>query len=179
MAQFLIQVHYQQGTGAKWSNVWRVDATDLATAAAAASGTLAPGLLPILDTSCRIVSVLTSTPGTPGAFITEALGLAGTNTSSGELLPFFNAMKVLFPILSGGRPDYKYLKGLANEGNTSGGVFSGTITGAVASILTGLISDMATAGALLVENGGTNYSVVTPQSEVAMRQQHRKRRRSA
>jgi len=178
MAQFLIQVKYQQGTGAKWSNVWRVDAADLAVAAAAASGTLAPDLLPILDTSCLIAEVLTSTPGTPGAFISAALGLAGTNSSSGSLLPLFNSAKVLFPILSGGRPDLKYFKGYLTEASTEGGIIgSGTLTG-LASVLESLIIDMADAGATLVENGGTNYSVVTPQAAVQMRQMHRKRRRS-
>ena len=52
-----------------------------------------------------------------------------------------------------------------------------SLTG-IASVLTGLISDMATAGATLVDNLGANYSVVTPQSTIAMRQMHRKRRRS-
>jgi len=178
MAQFLIQVKYRRGIGEKWSNVWRVDAADLFTAAAAASGTLAPGMAPLLDSSCQIVEVLTSTPGSPGLFITAALAIVGTSTSSGSVLPLFNAVKVLFPLLSGGRPDYKYLKGFLTEANSNNEIVDGSSLGGITTILTGLISDMATAGATLVDNGGTNYSVVTPQAEIAMRQMHRKRRRS-
>jgi|SRR6185369_4875743 len=178
MSQFLIQVKYQRGEGEKWSNVWRVEAADLFTAAAAASGTLVPGLLPILDTTCRIAEVLTSTPGTPGAFVTEATDAVGTNSSSGSLLPLFNSAKVLFPLLSGGRPDLKYFKGYLTEASTEGGfIGSGTLSG-LDSVLTSLISAMADAGATLVDNSGANYSIVTPQAAVQMRQMHRKRRRS-
>ena len=178
MAEFLIQVKYKRGVGEKWSNVWRVDAADLFTAAAAASGVLAPGLAPILDSSCLIVETLTRTPGVPGAFITEALAIAGTSTGSGSILPLFNSAKVLFPLLSGGRPDLKYFKGFLTESITENeNILTGAL-GVLSSVLVGVISDMATAGATLVDNGGNNYSVVTPQAEIQMRQMHRRRRRT-
>jgi len=178
MAQFLIQLKYQRGTGEKWSNVWRVEATDLFTAAAAATGTLAPAVAHLIDPSCQIVEALTRTPGTPGAFITAALALVGELSGVGSMLPLFNAARVLFPLLSGGRPDIKYLKGLIGEDNSGAGLIASSTLSGINTILTALISDMATAGATLVDNGGQNYSVVTVQEAIQMRQMHRKRRRS-
>lgn len=178
MAQFLIQVKYKRGVGEKWSNVWRVEAADLLTAAAAGSGILAPGLVPLLDTSALIVEVLTRTPGVPGAFITTALALGGTSTGSGSILPLFNCAKVLFPLLSGGRPDLKYLKGFLTESITENENITSGALATIAAVLEEVIINMADAGAILVDNSGTNYSVVTPQAEIQMRQMHRKRRHS-
>lgn len=178
MAQFLIQLKYQRGTSEKWSNVWRVESASLSVAAAAAVDTLAPAMAHLLDSSCKIVEALTRTPGTPGAFITAALSIVGSSTGSGSILPLFNTAKVLFPILSGGRPDYKYLKGFLTESITEDEQISSTTLSGITTVLTGMISDMATAGATLVDNGGSNYSEVTPQAAVQMRQMHRKRRRS-
>jgi len=178
MAEFLIQVKYSKGIGQKWSNVWRVDAADLFTAAAAASGTLVPDLLPLLNVACLIDSVLTRDPSIPGSFITEAIGLPGTSDPGGNMLPLFNSLKALFPLLSGGRPDLKYFKGFLMEAFQADGTIDPTTLGIVEGLLVTLISDMATAGATLVDNSGQNYSVVTAQAAVQMRQMHRKRRRS-
>jgi hypothetical protein len=178
MPQFKIQLKYKRGVAEKWSNVWRVEAADLFTAASAAVDVLAPGVLPLLDDSASIVEALTSTPGTPGAFITAALALVGTSTGSGSILPLFNSMKVLFPILSGGRPDYKYFKGFLTEASTENELIGSSALSGTVTVLTSLISNMATAGATLVDNSGSNYSEVTPQQEVQMRQMHRRRRRT-
>jgi len=178
VAQFLIQIKYQRGVGEKWSNVWRVEAADLFTASAAALDTLAPALAIFLNPSCQIVEVLTSTPGVPGAFISAAEAIVGTNTGSGGILPLFNCVKVLFPLLGGGRPDLKYLKGLLTESNSGDEQVNSDVLTGIISGFTTLISEMADAGATLVDNSGANYSVVTPQSAIQMRQMHRKRRRS-
>lgn len=179
MALFRIQVFYQQGTGEKWSNVYHVDAADLFTAAASASGVLAPNLLPILQPAVNLVRVLTSDPTTPGVFIEDAIGLAGTSTFTGELLPFFNAAKVLFPILSGGRPDYKFIKGFITEAMQAGGLLVPDALTTLDAVFGTIISAMSTSGSNLVSDTLELWSVVTPQQAVQMRQMHRKRRRSA
>jgi len=176
MAEFRIQVHYQKGTGEKWSNVWRVDAADLFTAAAAAGGTMVPDLLPVLNPACQIVRVLTSDPASPGTFIEEAIGAVGTSSATGNLMPLFNCARVLFPLLSGGRPDYKFLKGWLTEGLQDGGVIDPSSLPILAGFFGSLIADMSTAGATLVDNSGNNYSVVSVQSLVQERQMHRRRR---
>jgi len=179
MALFRIQVFYQQGTGQKWTNVYHVDAADLFTAAAAASGVLAPALAPWLHVSSQIVKTLTSDPETPGSFIEAALGITGSNGDTGQLLPLFNSVKVLFPILSGGRPDYKFVKGLLTEGMQDNGLVSAGVLSALETAFGTLITDMSTSGANLVSDTLEGWSVVTAQQAVQMRQMHRKRRRSA
>lgn len=176
MAEFRIQVHYQQGTGQKWSNVWRVDAADLFTAASAAAGTMVPGLLPVLNPACQIVRVLTSDPASPGTFIEAAVGAVGTSSATGNLMPLFACARVLFPLLSGGRPDYKFLKGWLTEGLQDNGVIDSSSLTVLEGFFGSLISDMSVAGATLIDNSGNNYSVVTAQSNVQERQMHRRRR---
>lgn len=178
MAEFRIQVFYQQGTGQKWTNVYHVDAADLFTAAAAASGTLAPALAPFLHVSCQIVKTLTSDPTSPGTFIEDALGIVGSNGDTGSLLPLYNSVKVLFPILSGGRPDYKFIKGLLTEGMQTNGLVEAVVLTALETAFVTLISDMSTAGANLVSDSLEGWSTVTAQQAVQMRQMHRKRRRT-
>lgn len=178
MALFRIQVFYQHGTGEKWSNVWHVDAADLFTAAAAASGTLAPSLATYLHPACQIVKTLTSDPTSPGTFIEAALALAGTSADSGDLLPFFNCARVLFPILSGGRPDYKYIKGYLTETLQTNGLINSGIITALNAGFAAVITAMSTAGANLVSDTLEGYSVVTTQQAVQMRQMHRRRRRT-
>jgi hypothetical protein len=176
MSLFKIQVFYQLGIGPKWTNVYHVDAVDLFTAAAAASGVLAPGLAPILDTSATIIKVITTDPATPGSFITSALAIAGTSTGSGDLLPLFNSARVLFPILSGGRPDYKFIKGFVTESLQTAGLISAGALGVLVSTFGTLITDMSTSGANLVSDTLEGWSVVTAQQAVQMRQMHRRRR---
>jgi hypothetical protein len=179
MPLFRIQVFYQQGTGIKWTNVYHVDAVDLFTAAAAASGTLAPALAPFLHVSAQIVKTLTSDPTTPGSFIEDALGIVGSNGDVGQLLPLFNSIRVLFPILSGGRPDYKFVKGLLTEGMQNNGLIDASVLTALETGFTSLISAMSTAGANLVSDTLEGWATVTAQEAVQMRQLHRRRRRAA
>jgi hypothetical protein len=91
---FEIQVKYQRSIGEKWSNVWRVEADSLTDASAAGNGSFLSDLIPLLDSSCRIVEVLTRTPGVPGAFISIAQDLIGTSSASGSILPLFCSAKV-------------------------------------------------------------------------------------
>lgn len=178
MALFRIQVFYQRGTGEKWSNVYHVDSADLFVAAGAASSILAPGLAPLLDTSAAIVKVLTSNPALSGSFIEAALDIIGTSTGSGDLLPLFNSARVLFPILSGGRPDYKFMKGFITESLQTNGIITPGALGVLASTFSSLITEMSVAGSILVSDTLEGWSVVTPQAAVQMRQMHRRRRRT-
>lgn len=179
MPIFEIQVKYQRGIGEKWSNVWRVDAADLITASSAGNGAFLSDLRDVLHTSCKIVEVLARTPGVPGAFITTALSLAGTSTYGSSVLPLFNAAKVLFPDITGGRPDLKYFKGFLTEDNTGEELINSDALALLEAKVVAAISALSDAGAVPVNPRDNNYSVVTPQGAIQMRQMHRKRRRSA
>jgi hypothetical protein len=124
------------------------------------------------------VKVLTSDPTSPGTFIEAALGLAGTNGDVGQLLPLFNSIRVLFPILSGGRADYKFIKGMLTEGMQDNGLVSGAVETVLEDLFGTLVTDMSTAGANLVSDTLEGWSVVTVQQAVQMRQMHRKRKRT-
>jgi len=177
MGSFRVQVNYIRGAGEKWSNVWNCVATDMASAIADWSGVGAPDLLPLLDSSCQLKSLLVS-DNDSDAFATVDLNLAGTSSASGDLLPLFNSAKVLFPDTSFGRPDLKYFKGFVTESiQTAGNLNSGTIT-AVNGLVATLISDMAAAGTTLGTKTGDAYTTATTQVAVQMRQMHRKRRKT-
>jgi len=177
MTVFRVQVNYTRGSTGKWSNVWHVDAADLLTAATVFETQGVPDLLPILDNTAQIASLLTSDPAT-NAFITTPINAAGTSSASGDLLPLFNSLKAFFPSPTFGRPDYKYFKGFVTESvQTNGDLNSGTVT-AVEALLATLISDMDTNSAPLVSINGEAYASANVQVAVQMRQMHRKRKKT-
>jgi hypothetical protein len=177
MALFRHQVFMQIGTDRPWTNVWHVDAADLVTAASVAAAILAPDLQPFLQPAVTITRILTSTPGTPGAFIESFPDLPGTNSGGGELLPLFNTFRLLFNVGSG-RNDSKYMRGLLTEAFQNAGVIPGaTVTGLV-SIATGLLGDMAASLTPLCDTDLNRYGTVSGQAAVQERQRHRRRRRT-
>ena len=177
MAVFRIQVNYRRGLTGKWSNVWHVNAADLDTAAAAFTDQMAPDLLPALNNGCVLVSGLISAEGS-NAFRTIPINTNGTSSFTGDSLPLFNSMKVLFSDGSDGRPDYKYIKGLITEALAqTDGVIGDTDAAAFEALFDSLISDMDTAGAPLVSLDNDPYASSSVQREIQMRQMHRKRKK--
>jgi|SRR5215212_3130419 len=178
MALFRVQVNYTRGIGEKWSNVWHCTATGMADCIDDWTAVGVLDLQPVLDSSCQLKSLLISEVGSD-AFSTVDVNVAGSRSGSGDLLPLFNSAKVIFPDSAFGRPDLKYLKGLVTEADQTAGVLvPGTVT-EIDTRITTLLSDMSTAGTILVTQAGTAYGSVTVQPAVQMRQMHRKRRRSA
>jgi len=176
MAVFRVQVHYKLGLAAKWSNVWHVSTTALLDAASAFVAGGVPHLLSALHVSCQLDHLLVSDPGT-GIFVTVPVNESGVNGDTGDMLPLFNTIKVLFPSPSFGRPDLKYLKGMLTEGmQTNFLLTSGVITG-VDAMFTSMVADMATEGAPLCGSDGVEYVEVEVQQAVQMRQMHRKRKK--
>jgi hypothetical protein len=175
MAQFRVQVNYLRGTTGKWSNVWHVEAADITAAELAFRTEGVPDLLPMLDNSCLLHSLLTSDPLT-AEFITTAIDTNGTSSATGDLLPLFNAARVFFLDGSLGRQDNKYFKGFVTESIQAGGLLlSGTVS-AVEGLMATLISDMDAAGVPLVSVQGDPYASAVCQLAVQMRQMHRKRK---
>lgn len=171
-----VQVHYRRAVTEKWSNVWHVEAADLSVAESAFVTAGVPDLLPLLHNSCQIASFLVSDPLT-SEFITHPVGANGTSGATGEMLPLFNSVRAFFNDGSFGRPDNKFIKGLLTEADQANGIVDPTTRSTVVTRLSTLITDMSAASAALVSVQGDPYASVSVQTEVQMRQMHRKRRR--
>lgn len=174
---FRVQVNYTRGTTGKWSNVWHVSAADLTAAGDAVTDFLVPDMLPLLDNSAEIASVLVSDDAST-SFLTIPVNAAGTSSASGDILPLYNSAKALFSDGSFGRPDYKYLKGFITESLQTNGDLTSGAQGEIETRLTTLIADMDGAGAPLVSSDNDPYLTVSAQTAVQMRQMHRKRKKT-
>ena len=177
MAIFRTQINYIRSLNEKWSNVYHVVADSITDAHDAWLATGVPDLLPPLDTSCTLASVLTSDPSST-AFITSPVNEPGTSSASGDLLPLFNAAKVIIPVGLFGRPDLKYLKGFITESVQTGGTINSGTQTFIVDTFNQLITDMVAAGQPLCDAVGTEYTVSSVQPAVQMRQMHRKRKRT-
>lgn len=177
MPVFRVQVNYTYLSVNKWSNVWHVSGADIVGAADAFEDQGVPDLLAVLDNTAVLASLLVSSES-DDTFVTRPINAAGTNTSSGDLLPLFNSAKILFTDGSLGRPDYKYIKGLVNEGNQTNGILTSGIQGALKTVFDGLIADMDAASYPLVSEDNDQYVESNVQPRVQMRQMHRKRKKT-
>lgn len=177
MAVFRVQVNYVLGTTGKWSNVWHVRAANMADASAAPVIGMEDHLLALLSTTAVLKSYLVSEEGT-SSFATIDRNSAGLNGDTGSLLPLYNSLKAIFPSLDFGRPDIKYFKGLVGENFQTAGVLESSILSAADTEITAMITDMAANDTPLVTDNDQDYSNVTIQSAVQMRQMHRKRRKT-
>jgi hypothetical protein len=173
---FRHQVFYQIGSGRPWTNVYHVDAADLTTAATIALSTMVPALLPLLDSSALLLKILTTEVGVPGSFIDTPVGVAGTSTASGDLLPLFNTARVLFSVGSG-RLDSKFLRGFITESIQTNGIITSGALGVINAAFAGLIAAMALAETPFIDTEGNNWLSNTAQAAVQMRQLHRRRAR--
>jgi len=175
MAVFRIQVHYQQGLLAKWSNVWHIDAVDLVNAASIFNSAAVGGLLNLLHPTCTLLRLLCSDPASDD-FTVTTVNQDGISDASGDLLPLYNSCKVLFD-QGLGRPDLKYFKGFVTEGVQAGGNFITGVQASVNSTIQDIIAAVQAEEANLCSEGGVEYNTSTVQLAVQMRQMHRKRRR--
>jgi len=176
MALIRVQVHYRLGVTGKWSNVWHVENAGIGTTDAAFVAVAVPVLLDFLHVSCTLDRLLISNPITH-EFTVNVINQNGENGDTGEMLPLFNSVKVLFPSTGFGRPDLKYFKGLLTEGMQANATVAPAVVTAIGTAMQGLVSDMATAGAPLVSDEGDAYATVAVQTLVQMRQMHRKRKK--
>jgi len=177
MPVFRVQVKYSKNGSNKWSNVWHVSSTTLALAASKFQDFGVPDLLPLLNNACIMDGFLVS--DLDGAeFVTVPINENGTSGASGDLLPLFNSVKVLFEDGSLGRPDYKYLKGLLTEGGQIDSVIDATTIGVIDGLIEALIVDLDGEGCPLVSADNDQYTAASVQPLVQMRQMHRRRRRT-
>jgi hypothetical protein len=181
MAVWEVRTVVQNGDRS-WENVWHVDvgsATDVPPDLVDAFITFARNTLLDLYTVARVVR---RPAGTTDEFIEVIVDAAGTIASSGFIaLPLFNVVRVL---LAGGvgRPGVKYLRGVLATAHIIDD--NNTIASALLTAIQGELNTLfnAASDALCdIVFGASNKVAVSsdPDNIVHMRQQHRKRRRSA
>jgi hypothetical protein len=149
----------------------------MAGAVAACVVGMEDNLLAMLSNSCTLKSYLISDPASD-SFFTEDRNNLGTYSSSGSLLPFWNACKLIFPPSDFGRPDLKYMKGVVGENVQTDGLLSTGFQTDMDNACSAMIADMIANATPLCSANGDFYETVSVQPLVQMRQMHRKRKKS-
>lgn len=176
MPAFRVQVFYQRGANEKWTNVYHVFSATMAGAITAINSGMTAHLLDLLDPSCTLVKYLVSDPSSL-AYTEVPVGVTGAMGAGNVLIPLFNSVKVRWPTAAAGRPDYKFYKGFIGENNQSSGNVESAAMTAIFTELSGMLADVAAAGAALCSEAGDAWGVPVVQQAIQMRQMHRKRRR--
>lgn len=177
MATTRLQVFYQQGEGAKWSNVYHLDVTTITDAITNFDSFMKDILLGLLHSTCRITKVLASSLS-DDTFQEQSVEEFGTSAFTDSLLPFFNCVKVVINTTALGRPDVKFMKGWLTEGNTSSGTIDESPLAGFLDGFNGMIEVMTDESVPLVSDDGALWGVASAPPLIQMRQMHRKRRRT-
>lgn len=177
MATVRLQVFYQEGEGAKWSNVYHVDVDTITDAITAFESVMQAYLLTLLHSSCRIVKVLASSL-IDDTFQEASIEEAGTSAFTGSRLPFFDCVKVAIATVALGRPDVKFMKGWLEEGNSSSGSIDPSALSDFLDNVNNMIQDMIDNSTSLVSESGDQWAVATASPIIAMRQMHRRRKKT-
>lgn len=163
-----------------WENVWHVDVGSDTDVDPTVINSLRTLYETILLPAFTLVKIVRRPAGSHDAFIEAIYELAGGRSgATGFALPLFDVIRV---ILGGavGRPGVKYLRGCLTTGDiTDAGDDIGTsFLGGVETLIDNVIAAAVAAGQQLVFGEDRVALTATPQPKVAMRQLHRKRRRT-
>lgn len=178
MAVMRVQVFYEYGARAKWTNVYHCTGTAVGAVKEDFLAEGVPLLIALLDPACSIRKILVSDLAGPD-FVEAAVNTDGDHFGSGTILPLFNRAKVEFDTGGSGRPDIKYLGGFVGEDNSDANGLSDAAIVEIVSAYTDMIDAIATAGSPLASENGDLWVSVSVQRAIQMRQLHRKRRRTA
>lgn len=181
MAVWEVRVVFTNGDR-HWENVWHIDVGSADDVPAGVIDALRDFHLGRLLGIYTLEKIVRRPAGTSDAFIEALFNLAGTRTvSSGDALPLFNTVRAL---LSGGvgRPGIKFLRGFlvtSDLVDNAGTINSTTVAGITAALID-LIDAVDAASCTIVFGSALRVALSAATQAVAqMRQQHRKRRRSA
>jgi len=155
-----------------WTNVYHISAVNGDIAMVSLVGA-ANAEAATYDENIFITELQVSTPGVPGATVTEQANIQGALTSVGDVLPPWNVARILFSTTDGGRPCIKYLRCGPKETDVAGQLWVPTFLGLLSDYATAVATDGAfcdPSGSLLEPGGGS----VRP--FVAMRQTRWSRR---
>lgn len=179
MPIFRAQVFFTHALG-KWTNVYHVNAADFATALAHFTDTSVVDKLRSMEhinVTLQQIRVSDEIPGTD-VFATVPIGLAGTSSDSGSLLPLFNRARVDVAVIGGGRPSRKYIAGWITESLQTDGNLETTAVTYMNTAMGGLITALVTLGSDLCDPDGQEWLTASTIRAVAMHQMHRKRRKT-
>lgn len=167
------------GTDREWSNTYTINATDLATAVAAADP------IPnreanfhadnIVFTRMRLSDLVPHTD----VFTVVPLALLGSayTVADNDFLPLFNCVRVDISVDGGGRPSRKYYRPPVGEQWQTKTVLDTTVRSLFHDEVVGMIADVISGGAQLVDPDGQAWSTPATFPAVAMHQLHRKRKK--
>jgi hypothetical protein len=177
MPDFYAQT-YKTHVAGKWSNVYRFSADNLAVAVSEVLPILEPFERSLLHPQVSLKAIRFSTvTAHDDVFEIIPLNEAGTSSDAGDLIPFFNCVRVDISVIGGGRPSRKYYKGLLTETLITGmNINSGTVD-FVSDAVNDFIAAMNDAGHAVKDNDGQAWDVASAFTAIQMRQMHRKRRR--
>lgn len=177
MTVFRAQVNYRTNSGGKWSNVYHLRSTLIGDVRANFEAVAVPVLLQFLHPANTLVSLLVSSDS-DDTFISDTLELAGTSADGGSQLPLFNSAKVFVSTAATGRPDYKFVKGWLTETLVEDGELEATARNGIKTAFQDMVTDIAAEDSPFVSESDDLWGIVSVQSRVQMRQEHRRRRRT-
>lgn len=164
----------------EWSNSYLVEADTLDTVAAADTDFISQEKAVFMD-NVQLTRRRYSDFDPATDLFTIVVGLVdGTRGSSDgvEYLPLYNTIRVDINVAGGGRPSRKYYRAPVTElDQVNGRLVTATIDNVQAAV-NGLISAMSGASAPLVDPDGQLWVSAVCQTQVQMRQLHRKRRKA-
>jgi hypothetical protein len=179
MALFTVQVFKHLGA-TKWTNVYHLDAVDLASAVAATDHIKAlEQAIHYNVVNIDYARVSTFAEG-DNVFETVPINATGGRDLAGvDYLPLFNTMRVDISVDGGGRPSRKYYRiPIPESFNSNGNLDSAQVSFLEGAVQTA-ITDLAADATPLVDPDGQEWNIATGFHQVQMRQLHRKRRRSS
>jgi len=182
MAFFKIQVFKQlTGSDREFSNVYRVEAADLAAVGAVLSDLCNQESHIFLDNVTVTRARASDEDPTTDAFVIHTANIPGDRgtAESGDWLPLFNCFRVDMDVAGGGRPSRKYYRGPLLEADQAETIISSTVRANIESQVNEIITILSGAGATWVDPDGQTVETPHCLPNVQMRQLHRKRRRSA
>lgn len=178
MPDFIAQTYKSHPAG-KWSNVYRFGAATLAEAQADMVDVLEDLEIPLLHSTVTLdaIRISSAAPG-DDIFAIIPLGVAGTSSDGGDLLPFWNCARVDMSVIGGGRPSRKWWKGFLTESLVTAMQITSGAVGVLNTAFNAAIFTANDLGHAFHDPDGQDWDVAVTQATVAMRQMHRKRRRS-
>jgi hypothetical protein len=181
MTIFRIQVFQRlDSSDREWSNTWLCDAADIDTVVAGMPDfgdvTAQAHLDNVIITRARVSDILPDTD----VFSIVTLGVIGTRGTGGDndWLPLFNTVRVDFDVAGGGRPSRKYFRSPILEADQQAGQLADTVVTYFTTVGGEFISTASGGSFPLVDPDGQLLTAAHCQTQVQMRQLHRKRKKA-
>lgn len=169
-----VQIFFTRTGDRFWTNVFNVNALDLASAVAWANTILATSMTEQLGDMFSCVRTVVNHLA-DDTFASTPLNIPGG--ASGSFLPLFDTIKVNVSVAGFGRPDYKFIRGWLQEASTEDGDITDAAIAVIQGIFEDLISTSTSGGVDIVDADGHVWETPAVQQAIQMRQLHRRRKK--